>query len=73
MTHRPVALAAPDQPKGRPLATPREIADYCGVPLQTVYKWSSAGTGPRFMKVGRHLRARWTDVEKWLDQQVIPA
>lgn len=57
----------------RPLATAQEIADYCGVPLATVYQWSSRGGGPRFIKVGRHLRARWADVESWLDSQVIAA
>ncbi|MGW7195992.1 helix-turn-helix transcriptional regulator [Streptomyces chryseus] len=57
----------------RPLAKPREIAEYCGVPLATVYAWSSRGGGPRLIKVGRHLRARWDDVEKWLDAQTIAA
>lgn len=55
----------------RPLATAQEIADFCGVPLGTVYVWSSRGTGPKFIKVGRHLRARWSDVEQWLDSQTI--
>lgn len=57
----------------RPLATPEQIAEYCGVPLGTVYQWSSRGGGPRFIKVGRHLRARWSDVEAWLDAQTIAA
>lgn len=25
--------------------------------------------GPRWSKVGRHVRYRWSDIEKWLDQQ----
>ncbi|WP_416978658.1 helix-turn-helix transcriptional regulator [Streptomyces sp. T028] len=53
----------------RPLASAQEVADYLGVPLNTVYQWSSRGTGPKFIKVGRHLRARWDDVEAWLDAQ----
>ncbi|MFE8011470.1 helix-turn-helix transcriptional regulator [Streptomyces antibioticus] len=57
----------------RPLATPPQIAEYCGVPLETVYRWSSRGGGPKFVKVGRHLRARWDDIEKWLDSQTITA
>jgi excisionase family DNA binding protein len=55
------------------LATARELADYCGVPLATVYQWSHRGGGPRMIKVGRHLRARWEDVERWLDEQTIDA
>jgi excisionase family DNA binding protein len=57
----------------RPLATAQEIADFCGVPLGTVYQWSSRGGGPKFVKVGRHLRARWSDIEQWLDSQTIAA
>ncbi|GAA3828988.1 helix-turn-helix transcriptional regulator [Streptomyces chiangmaiensis] len=55
----------------RKLATAQEIADYCGVPIGTVYQWSSRGGGPKLIKVGRHLRARWDSVEKWLDEQTI--
>lgn len=57
----------------RKLATAEEVADYLGVPLATIYQWSSRGGGPRLIKVGRHLRARWDDVEKWLDAQTISA
>ncbi|GGR72731.1 hypothetical protein GCM10010252_08990 [Streptomyces aureoverticillatus] len=59
------------QPARRKLATARELAEYCGVPLATVYQWSHRGGGPRMIKVGRHLRARWEDVERWLDEQTI--
>ncbi|MEU2625749.1 helix-turn-helix domain-containing protein [Kitasatospora sp. NPDC007106] len=57
----------------RKLATAQEVAEYCGVPISTVYQWSSRGGGPKFIKVGRHLRARWTDVDQWLDTQTIAA
>ncbi|QQM46956.1 helix-turn-helix domain-containing protein [Streptomyces liliifuscus] len=49
------------------------MAEFCGVPLGTVYQWSSRGGGPKLIKVGRHLRARWSDVEQWLDSQTIAA
>lgn len=57
----------------RPLATAQEIADYLGVPLTTVYAWSSRGGGPRLMKVGRHLRARWSDIDSYLEAKTIGA
>jgi excisionase family DNA binding protein len=57
----------------RPLATAAEIAAYCRVPKATVYQWSSRGGGPKLIKVGRHLRARWADVEQWLDENTIAA
>lgn len=51
----------------RPLAKPQEIAEYLGVPLGTVYQWSSRGGGPRMSRVGRHLRAKWEDLDAYLD------
>lgn len=53
----------------RPLATPEQVGTYLGVPIKTLYEWSYRGAGPRVMKVGRHLRYRWADVESWLDQR----
>jgi excisionase family DNA binding protein len=46
---------------------PSELATMLDVPEQTVYGWNSKGTGPRFAKVGRHVRYRRSDVEAWLD------
>ncbi|HLT09233.1 MAG TPA: helix-turn-helix domain-containing protein [Micromonosporaceae bacterium] len=53
----------------RPLATAEEVAAYLGVPVRTLYQWRLRGTGPRASKVGRHLRYRWSEVERWLDEQ----
>ena len=57
----------------RPLADASEIAGYLGVPLGTVYRWSSRGGGPRLIKVGRHLKARWSDLESYLEASTIGA
>lgn len=51
-----------------PLWTAQELADFVGVPIQTVYAWSHRGGGPVACRVGRHLRYRATDVERWLDE-----
>jgi excisionase family DNA binding protein len=56
----------PDQ---RPLANVDQVAEFLGVPVQTLYQWRYKGTGPRASKVGVHIRYRWSDVERWLDQQ----
>ncbi len=45
-----------------------EVADYLGIPKNTLYKWRVDGKGPRAIKVGKHLRFRRSDVETWLDQ-----
>ena len=43
------------------------LARYLGVPAATVKAWRYKGTGPRGLRVGRHIRYRRTDVERWLD------
>ena len=53
----------------RSLATAEQLSEFLGVPVATLYQWRHRGIGPRASKVGRHLRYRWSDVEKWLDQQ----
>jgi excisionase family DNA binding protein len=53
----------------KPLATPEDIAEYLGVPLQTLYQWRHKRMGPPAAKVGRHLRYRWTDVDTWVLKQ----
>jgi hypothetical protein len=53
----------------RPLGKPDEVADYLGVPARTLSQWRYLNTGPRWSKVGRHVRYRWADVESWVDLQ----
>ena len=48
---------------------PIELAEREGVPLATVYNWNSTGTGPRYMKIGRHVRYRLRDVVAWEDSR----
>lgn len=53
----------------RALATPPEVASFLGVPEKTLTQWRYVKTGPRWSKVGRHVRYRWNDVEQWVDDQ----
>jgi|GraSoiStandDraft_42_1057292.scaffolds.fasta_scaffold2249246_1 predicted DNA-binding transcriptional regulator AlpA len=50
--------------------TPEDLADREGIPLQTVYTWNSRAAGPRFMKIGRHVRYRLADVIEWEDARL---
>jgi predicted DNA-binding transcriptional regulator AlpA len=50
-----------------PLATLAEVAAFLQVPPKTLHRWRSVGEGPPALKVGRHLRYRWGDVEAWLE------
>lgn len=54
----------------RPLGEPVEVGEYLGgIPVRTLGQWRYLGKGPRWIKVGRHVRYRWSDVEAWLDEQ----
>jgi len=54
-----------------PLMSAEELADFLGVPLNTVYIWNHRRQGPRAHKVGRYLRYRWPEVEAWLQAQAV--
>ena len=53
---------------GERLLSPEEVAAFLGVPVKTLYQWRYKGGGPRGLRVGRHLRYRPADVERWLEQ-----
>lgn len=45
------------------LLTTEELAEYLNLPIGTLYRFNYIGSGPRPIKVGRHLRYRessWT-------------
>jgi excisionase family DNA binding protein len=44
----------------------QRLAEYLGVPVQTVYQWRTKRYGPRGLRVGKHIRYRPADVERWL-------
>lgn len=48
----------------------RELANYLGVPVATLYQWRHRREGPPGFRVGKHLRYRWTDIEEWIEQQL---
>lgn len=45
--------------------SPEDLAEREGVPIATIYQWNSRGDGPRFMKIGKHVRYRLNDVIAW--------
>lgn len=66
----PPPPTGPKKAEGRQaMGTAEEVAAYLQVPVSDLYQWRHKGTGPRASKVGRYLRYRWADVEKWLDAQ----
>jgi excisionase family DNA binding protein len=51
--------------------TPEDLAERLGIPLATLYGWNSKGTGPRYLRVGRHVRYREVDVIAWENSRVV--
>lgn len=48
------------------LLTVEEVADFLGVPVNTLYQWRHKGSGPVAFRVGRFLRYDAADVRQWL-------
>lgn len=44
-----------------------DLADELQIPKSTIYGWKTRGLGPTWVRVGKHLRARRTDVDAWLN------
>ena len=42
-----------------------DLANYLGVPKQTIYAWRTTGYGPQGFRVGKHLRWRSATVIAW--------
>jgi excisionase family DNA binding protein len=51
------------------LMRPDEVAAFLGIPLRTIYRWRSRREGPASYRVGRHIRYRLDDVERWLEDR----
>ena len=54
-----------------PIRTPAQLAEQVFVPLTTIYQWNSKRSGPRYIRVGRHVRYRQSDIDAWLDAHAV--
>jgi excisionase family DNA binding protein len=50
------------------LLTPSEVSKILGIPELTLQNWRTRGGGPRFAKIGKHVRYRPADLNRWLDE-----
>lgn len=48
------------------LLLPDEAAAWLGMSPRTLSDWRIAGTGPRFVKIGRLVRYRVADLQEWV-------
>ncbi|MFD7858303.1 helix-turn-helix transcriptional regulator [Streptomyces microflavus] len=44
-----------------------DLAAELRIPKSTIYGWKSRGTGPEWIRVGKHLRARRATIDTWLN------
>lgn len=49
------------------LWTVQQLAEYLHIPVKTIYKWRETDSGPRGLRIGKHVRFRPTDVFEWLE------
>jgi excisionase family DNA binding protein len=52
------------------LLTPQEVAEELAVPVSTIYRWNYTRTGPPPCRVGKHVRYRREDVDRWIESRV---
>lgn len=55
------------------LMTTKDLAAYVHRPLATIYQWNSRGLGPRYIRRGRKVLYRRSDVDKWLSDGYVSA
>lgn len=51
--------------------SPADLARRQQVSPHTIYRWRRTGTGPPYMRIGRHVRYRMADVTAWEDARRI--
>ena len=58
----------------KPLATLDQVAAFTGLTAATLYdqRHRGVGIGAQGIRIGRHLRWRWADIDTWLDSQQPP-
>ena len=53
-----------------PLIDVQQLANYLDVPVKTLYAWRYRREGPPAFRVGRHLRYRRSDIQRWIQQRI---
>lgn len=46
-----------------------ELAEYLGVSKSTIIAYRTEGNGPKYLKIGRLVRYRISDVEDWIAEE----
>ena len=49
--------------------TTKQLAEYLGISESLLHTYRADGIGPVYLKLGKLVRYRLDDVEKWLEEQ----
>lgn len=52
------------------LLTPKQLAKYLGIATYTLSQYRIQGCGPKYLKLGRVIRYRPSDVQEWIDETI---
>jgi len=53
----------------RHLISEREAAELLGISYRTLQAWRVRGGGPLFCKIGRNVRYKVSDLDRWIEEQ----
>ena len=65
-----VAPVKPLMPPAVVIFTTREAARYLGLSISTLNKWRCYGFGPKYLKLGRAVRYRQEELDRYLEDQL---
>lgn len=69
MTNKTIPLGSKPNSHEDRLLSRTEVAAFMGIPVRTLTVWAHEGKGPRYRKLGRHVRYLWSDVVAWWSEQ----
>jgi predicted DNA-binding transcriptional regulator AlpA len=55
--------------ESRTSLSPKELAEFAGVSLNTVYQWNQRGSGPPYYWLGNHIKYRLSGVKQWSSER----
>jgi excisionase family DNA binding protein len=66
----PTASEGPHPPTCDRLWTFKDVSEFLGVPIGTLYQWRVRGEGPPAFKIGGHVRFDPDRVRAWVERSV---
>lgn len=52
------------------LLTVKALSQYLGISEDTLSKYRTKGTGPKYLKLGRVIRYKLSDVHEWIEEKI---